>query len=274
MEEKAQEYYTLITGASEGIGKAMAYECGKRGMNLVLTSLPGPGLKNVADIIIKQFGVKVITLEKDLTAPEAPKEIYTWVKNQNLKVNMLINNAGKGCLGPFDHFSYEFYYKMMQLNMVSLVLLSRLFIPEMKSYPQSYILNLGSVASFYPIPYKVIYAASKGFVYSFSRALREELKHTSVHVSVLCAGSVITSPEVLKRIRKSGFFGKASSIRPAKLAQYTITKLLAKKPVIIPGRFNMLFIFLNKLLPSSYKQSFLARKFNNGTVGGDIKTKE
>lgn len=274
MEEKAQEYYTLITGASEGIGKAMAYECGKRRMNLILTSLPGPGLQNVADIIIKQFGVKVITLEKDLTSREAPKEIYNWVKKRDLKVNMLINNAGKGCLGPFDHFSYEFYNNMMQLNMISLVLLTRLFIPEMKSYPQSYILNLGSIASFYPMPYKVIYAASKVFVYSFSRALREELKNTSVHVSVLCAGPVITSPEVLVRIRKSGFFGKASAWKPSKLAHYAIKKLLEKRPVIIPGRINMLFILLNKFLPTSYKQSFLARKFNNGTVGGDIKIEE
>jgi hypothetical protein len=259
---KQDSYYTLITGASMGIGRAFAIECAKRGMNLALVSLPESGLEKVIQYIKKHFSVDIKSLSIDLTENEAPRKIFNWTQKENLKVNMLINNAGKGHLGNFLDYSYKFYENLIRLNIESVVLLTRLFLPEMKKMEQAYIMNLGSVASYYPMPYKIIYAGSKMFVYSFSRALREELKKTNVHVSILCPGPIITSQEVITRIRHGGFWGKASSMKAQKVAHIAIDNLLKKKTVIIPGKINKVFIFMNKLLSTNFKQRIISKRFN------------
>jgi len=254
--------YALITGAGIGIGRALAIECARRRMNLALIDLPGSGLDKTIQHLKKHFDVDIQYMKMDLTTPHSAEKIYNWSREKDLTVGILINNAGKGHLGCFTDYDHTFYEKMVRLNVESVVLLTRLFLPEMKKQESAYILNLGSIASFYPIPYKIVYAGSKSFIYSFSRALKQELKNSSVTVSVLCPGPIVTNQEVIKRIRRGGLWAKRSSMRPGKMARIAISQMLRGKAVIIPGSLNKFFRFASMLVPVKIKQRLLARKFN------------
>jgi short-subunit dehydrogenase len=252
----------LITGASAGIGRALAIECAKRNMNLFLVDLPDSYIDQTIFYLRKHYTVDIEYYTADLTSDEAPLNIYHYAKQLDIKINMLINNAGIGHLGSFCDYDHQFYSNMLRLNIESVVMLTRLFLPQMREIENAYILNLGSIASFYPIPFKIVYAGSKSFVYFFSRALKAELKHTSVKVSVVCPGPIVTNQEVINRIRQSGFWGKISAMRANKIAEIAISGLLKGKPLIIPGLVNKFYLRLNLLLPVSLKETFLFRKFN------------
>ncbi|MBS3774184.1 MAG: SDR family NAD(P)-dependent oxidoreductase [Bacteroidales bacterium] len=260
--EHSGKLYTLITGASVGIGRALAIECAKRNMNLMLLDLPDSGLDSTIHYLKKNYPVEVESFALDLTTPNAPWEIYNHCRNRNITVNMLINNAGLGHQGSFCDYDYRFYENVIRLNIESVILLTRLFLPEMRKLEYAYILNLGSLAAFYPIPFKTVYAGSKNFVYSFSRALKTELKDTPVKVSVLCPGPIMTNQEVLQRIRRGGFWAKMSTMRANKMAEIAISRLLKGKTVIIPGLVNVLLSKLNAIIPGSLKQHLLYKKFN------------
>jgi len=253
--------FALITGASKGIGRALAIECAKNGNDLALIALPNSGLKNVKAYICKHYSVTVKTFEIDLSTSKAPRKIYHWSQEEEIHVQILINNAGLGHLGPFADYSYEFYENIIHLNIESVVLLTKLFLPSIQQHKNGYILNLGSLASFYPIPFKIVYAGSKSFIYSFSRALRSELANTSVKVCVLCPGPIITSPEVIERIKQGGFWARVTSMRSQKMANVAINALFKGKAVIIPGTINKLIIKIDKLIPYQIKQRFLSKTF-------------
>ena len=136
------EYYTLITGGSMGIGKALATGCAKRGMNLLLVALPGPELKETAATLSKEFHVKTYYLEMDLTQPDGPQKVFNWCKENNFIVHILMNNAGVAGTAEFETSSLEYSDVRIQLNIRALVLLCRLFIPEMKKLNNAHILNV------------------------------------------------------------------------------------------------------------------------------------
>lgn len=260
--EHTPKLYTLITGASVGIGRALAIECAKRNMNLVLVDLPDSGLDKTIYYIEGQYSIEVHSFAIDLTSPNAPLDIYNRCMELGITVNMLINNAGMGHLGSFCDYDYRFYQRILRLNIESVVVLTRLFLPDMRKLDHAYILNLGSLASFYPIPFKIVYAGSKTFVYSFSRALKTELKNTPVKVSVLCPGPIMTNQEVLERIRQGGIWAKMTTMRANKMAEIAISSLLKGKAVIIPGLVNKFISLITMVVPIGLKQRFMFRKFN------------
>jgi short-subunit dehydrogenase len=261
MMTERSRYYTLITGASKGIGRALAIECAKKGMNLALISLPDENLEELSNELIEKYKIKSSYKTINLTDNNAPEIIYNWCIENKLKVNTLINNAGFGCVGRFENQSAGFYMQMIDLNVNSVVLLTRLFLPDLKENSPSYILNLGSIASFYPIPYKTAYSATKIFVYSFSRALREELRLFNINVSILCPGPVITNSDVITRIHQQGQIGKWSALPPKRVAAIAIKKMLRKKFIIIPGFLSKVSFYAEKIVPMFIKQKLAARIF-------------
>ncbi len=254
-------YYVLITGASKGIGRALAVECAKRGMNLALISLPGENLEELSAELTVKYRIKSSYKTLNLTDSKAPEIIHNWCIENKLEVNTLINNAGFGCVGRFENQSSGFYMQMIDLNVNSVVLLTRLFLPELKKNSPSYILNLGSIASFYPMPYKTVYSATKIFVYSFSRALREELRPFNISISILCPGPVITNSDVITRTLQQGKIGKWSALSPKMVAAIAIKKMLRKRFIIIPGLLSKVSFYIEKIIPMSLKQWLTARIF-------------
>ena len=254
-------YYVLITGASKGIGRAFAVECAKRGMNLALISLPDENLEELSTELTKKYRIKSSYKILNLTDRKAPEIIHNWCITNKLKINTLINNAGFGCVGRFENQSSGFYMQMINLNVNSVVLLTRLLLPDLKKNSPSHILNLGSIASFYPMPYKTVYSATKIFVYSFSRALREELRPFNINVSILCPGPVITNSDVITRTLQQGKIGRWSALPPNKVAAIAIKNMLRKKFIIIPGFLSKVVYYAEKIVPMSIKQNLTARVF-------------
>ena len=245
--------YTLITGASSGIGKALAYKCAERKMNLLLVALPETGLNEVADEIAEKHGIDVKTFETDLTETNTAQKILNWCSEKSLSVKYLINNAGVGYAELFENVKMNFFGKLMTLNMNAVVEMTHAFIPELKKQNGAGILNVSSMASHFPIPNKTVYAASKSFVFSFSRALNEELKPYKIHVSCLCPGGTPTSEQVLERMRKGGWIHKVFSCPVVTVAEKAISKFLKKQPVIIPNTADKLVLWFSKIIPENLR---------------------
>ncbi len=260
MEEKR---YTLITGASTGIGRALVDECASRGMHLILVSLPNENLASVATKVKEQWKVEALYYETDLAHKASPQQLFDWCKEQQLAVNVLINNAGIGGGGAFEETTYKEDCLMVNVNVQAVMLLTKVFLPELKRHPRAYLMNVGSRAGFHPIPYKSLYAASKSFVYFFTRALREELIDTNVRVSTLCPGAVPTNENVKQRINSLGPKGKFITMESTVLARLAITKMLKGKAVIVPGWSIKVSLLLAKSLPTAIQQKLIARSLKS-----------
>jgi len=191
--------------------------------------------------------------------------VYTKIKSAGLSISILINNAGIGLENRFESVSANFCSDLMNVNAYTVALLSRLFLQDLQQHPSSYILNVSSLACFTPMPYKGIYAASKAFVYSFSRALATELKSTSVSVSTLCPGPIPTNEQTKNRIQEHGILARMSSIEPEKIACIAISQMLNMKPVIIPGRINRINKFLMFVLPIAFQLELLYAKYSSAS---------
>lgn len=247
------KFYTLITGASDGFGKALAIECARRKMNLVLVALPGPELLNLARLIQKNFLVDVKIFEKDLTNEAECYDLHLEISHLDLRINVLINNAGLGNTQIFTETTPEFFKRQIKLNVLATTLLTSLFITELKKCKPAHLLNIGSLSSFFYLPKKQVYGATKSFIYFFSKCLRHELKHENISVSVACPGGMNTNFSVSLLNRTANCFSRISILNPEQVAPIVIGRMLKGKAVIIPGRINQFSMLLNKLLPTFVK---------------------
>jgi uncharacterized protein len=258
--------YTLITGASEGLGKALAFECASRKMNLILVSLPDSSLFELADFIRWNFKVSVFAFEKDLSHSCGCYDLFQEIEKQKLQINILINNAGMGGTVLFDEGNPAFYEKQIGLNVLATTIITHLFIKNLQNKPPAYILNVGSMASFFCLPKKQVYGGTKSYIYYFSKSLKRELKNKGVSVSVLCPGGINTNLSVTLLNKTVPWASKMSIMNPEDVAPIAIDGLLRKKEVIIPGRWNKLFLVLYRILPASAKRlmtNYTMKKINH-----------
>ncbi|MFC2100283.1 SDR family NAD(P)-dependent oxidoreductase [Bacteroidota bacterium] len=265
---KKNEVFTLITGASTGLGKQLAVECAKRGMNLILVALPGRNLDALCKHLEETFGIRTAFYETNLTKKTTIQQMVNQIKRK-YAVDMLINNAGIGGSNCFEDSSPEFIENVIMVNIRALSMLTRLLIPELKKHRKAYILNVASMAAFCPMPYKSIYPASKAFVYSFSRSLREELKGSGIKVSVVNPGPILTNPDVVIRILKQGILGRMSLLSASRISNIALNSMIKGKGVIIPGLFNKFNLFLIRILPHQIRMMILTSVFRK-----DLKSKQ
>lgn len=257
------DLYTLVTGASSGIGKALAQECGNRGRNLCLISLPGTGLAELAAKIADDNNVKVEYLCLDLRDPDSINKVWQFINDKGLKIDFLINNAGIGYAGNFEKYTQEEIDDMIDLNIRALTSITRLFLPELKKREQAYILNVGSFGSYAPTAYKSVYLASKSYVYFFSEALRSELNGGNVRIGTLMPSGVLTNGHVKERIRKSGVLGRASALSPEYVASYALKKMNTRGGVIIPGKLTRSIHLTFGILPFFITVNTLRKVFKD-----------
>jgi len=250
--------FTLITGASSGLGREMAIECAAQGRNLILVALPGRNMDVLCRSLERQFGIRALFFERDLTSSDEIHELVHEILPK-YRVNFLINNAGTGGTLPFGESSTEYLNRIIQLNITALSLLTRLLLSELQRHEESWILNVSSMAAFGPMPFKTVYPASKAFVAHFSRSLGEELKETSVKVAVLHPGPILTNPDVVIRIIRQGANGRRGLLSGRELARRAISGLEKGKRTIVPGFSNKLNRFLMTAIPDEFLVPFLAR---------------
>ncbi|GAB3004231.1 SDR family oxidoreductase [uncultured Cyclobacterium sp.] len=256
-----EENYTLITGASMGIGKAFAMACAAKGMNLILVALPDNLLNEVKNDILSLYKVKVHLFSIDLTEDYAVTKLFAFCQENRFSIQMLINNAGIGTGGKFENIDLDKQLQIINLNNKVLVRMCHYFLPLLKKQKCAYILNMSSMEANLPLPYKAVYTGSKNFVYAFSLALREELKNGPVKVSVVCPGPVVTNPEGLRRMEAHGSRAKLVVLMPDEVAKIALEGLENGKTIIIPGKINWLLVKISRIFPTAQKMRLLERLF-------------
>jgi short-subunit dehydrogenase len=248
-----QQHFTLITGASEGFGRALAIECAGRGMNLILVALPDPELEELAIYIRENTAVTVLCFDKDLSEERHCYDLFEEIKKLPVTINMLINNVGIGSTSFFRDTSPAFFEKQIRLNISATTLITRLFLEKLVANKHSYILNVGSLSSYFFLPKKSVYGSTKSYIYYFSKSLKRELRSFGVHVSVVCPGGMNTNAVVTFQNRCSTWFARNSAMNPEEVAAISINGLLDGKAVIIPGMINQFFKLVDHFLPQFIK---------------------
>ncbi len=251
--------YALITGASKGIGKAMAEELASRNINLLLVARSEALLEAVSVELATKYPIKTAFLSIDLSAEGAPALLYDWVMKNGFQVNILINNAGYGLGGAFERYTADEHLAMMRVNMQVPVALCALFLPQLKQQPKSYILNIASSAAYQSVPGLSVYAASKAFVLSFSRGIAHELRKTNVSVTVVSPGG--TDSDFANRAQvgdKAVKAGEKLNMSAEAVARLAIDAMFAGKREIITGFVNKLGAFLVWLLPKKLAETTAA----------------
>jgi short-subunit dehydrogenase len=234
------DQYALITGAGKGIGRSMATLLAQKGYNLLLVSRSESDLVAVSGQTKTGYNINIHYLATDLSKTGAALQVFNWVKSLNVPVSVLINNAGHGLWGNFDELDLTAQTGMMQVNMNAVAELSYHFIPLLKSRQQAFILNVSSTAAYQAVPTLALYAATKAFVLSFSRALRYELKDTPISVSCLCPGPTDTGFAHRAGMDALAELAAKFNMKADEVAKIGIKGMFNKKAEIVPG-------FLNKL---------------------------
>jgi short-subunit dehydrogenase len=254
--------FVMITGASEGLGKALALECASRHMNLVLVALPGEALHELGRFIEKDFGVRVICYELDLTNRQACYHLFDAIQKNGIILDALINNAGMGGSHLFAEKDPEYFQRLIELNVMAPTLLTHLFLSQVKPFSPVYILNVSSLAACISLPRKQVYGGTKSYLLSFSNSLGSELKKKNVHVSTICPGGMNTTLWQLVLNRSLSGISRWSVMDPEDVAWIAIEGLLKKKKLIIPGWWNRFFMILDRIMPGFIKERFAERATN------------
>jgi short-subunit dehydrogenase len=239
--------YVLITGASEGLGYEFAKLFAHHGYSLVLVARNKARLDALAEELSAESCVDVKTISKDLSLTTAAEELKTMLETQKIAVEILVNNAGFGVHGLFPNMDWKATEGMLNLNMITLTHLTRLFLPEMLRRHQGKILNVASTAAFQPGPFMACYFATKAYVLSFTEALAEELSETGVTVTAFCPGS--TRTQFQKRSNTANIRENSFSMEAAPAAEAAYRGLMQGKRLVIPGFTNKLLAFLVRLFP-------------------------
>jgi uncharacterized protein len=223
----------LITGASSGIGKDLAYIHAEHGGGLILVARREDRLNDIKKELEDKHSIDVSVIVKDLSKIESAQEVYDEVKSANIEVDYLINNAGFGGSGKFYQRPWEQDLAMIQLNIISLSALTRLFLPDFVEKNSGRILNLSSIASLMPGPFQAVYFATKAYVSSFSYALAEELRDTNITVTAVLPGATETEFGRIAEVDKTDLFKHTASSYG--VAQDGYNAMLAGKLNVMTG---------------------------------------
>lgn len=248
--EKIVNGTVLITGASKGIGLAMAKEFASHGHDVILVAWNDQRLTQAAQALKAQTGVAVATYALDLTDKDAPQRLYDLVKTSGLSVDVLVNNAGVGMSGTFEKGSYTAMTKLLQLNIQALSQLTHLFLPPMLQRKSGRILNLGSVVAYFTGgPNWTAYVASKHYVRAFTLGLARELKGTGVAATVVSPGA--TATDFVRTAGTSDMLAYRSPRGPTvdQIAKAAYRASQQGRVSVIPGGLNKLLAFLGELHP-------------------------
>lgn len=239
---------TLVTGASMGIGLELAKNFAKNGHDLVLVARSAERLETIAADFREKFGIYVKVVVKDLIQPESPEELYAELNAESLAVDILVNNAGFAGHGEFYSTPLNRELDMIQLNVTTLVHLTKLFLRDMRKRGSGKILNVASTAGFQPGPLMAVYYATKAFVLSFSEAIREELIGSGISVTALCPGATRTHFADRAEVGDTRIF-KFTSMDVDVVGREAYAGLMKGKAIVMPGFINKFYVFLVRLGP-------------------------
>jgi uncharacterized protein len=239
----------MITGAAGGLGKAFAVECASRGWDLFLTDLSAQNLETLAAGLRNGYGVQVITHACDLTDPASRSSLFETIRSGSMRFAILINVAGIDYEGPFYEQTSQQIRTILRLNIEGTLDMTHAMLEYRNPLAPFRIINVASLAAFYPMPIKATYAASKRFLLDFSLALREEVRGLGATVTVLCPAGLPTTPECIKAIEAQGWMGQMTTQNIGRVANETINAAQAGRPVVIPGIANRCLQSMGGVIP-------------------------
>lgn len=242
--------YVLATGGTSGIGYELVRCFAADGYGVILVSSKESNLKRTKQKLAKEFEVPIHTIVSDLSEAQSAQEVYQKVMDKNYTIHTLLNCAGCGTVGATHVIDMEQDTRMLQLNVISLVELCKLFLPEFYKRRKGNILNVASTGAFLPGPYTSTYFASKAFVLSYSRAIRREAKEYHVNVTTLCPGTTRTGFFVKEGMKTPFYAVSAKSV-----ARYAYRHFKKKKEVIVPGMINKII----RHIPTKLKMEGIAK---------------
>ena len=252
--------YALITGASKGIGRAIAIELASKKINILLVARSQNLLEELAAEIEKNYGVQCHYLVSDLSKPDAAEAIYQWCVDQGFSVTILVNNAGYGLSGSFESRSIQEHIEMINVSIIATIKLIHLFLPQLKQQPKSYILNIGSSSAYQSVPYLSTYAAAKSFILSFTRSLKYELKNSNVKVTVVNPGVTDTDFPIRANVPEKGLkTAEKVSMSPEAVAKIAVNSMFKGKAEVLTGFITKATVFFVKLLPKNFSERTAAK---------------
>jgi short-subunit dehydrogenase len=250
----------LITGASSGIGRALARLFARDGYALVLVARRGSVLEELATELSRDHGVAVRVMPIDLAMPEATTKLVKSLQAAGVNVDVLVNNAGFGMQGAFAALPLERQLQMIHLNVTALTALTRLLVPSMLERAGGGVLNVGSTAGFQPGPFMAVYYATKAYVVSFSEALSDELSGSGLRISCLAPGPTATAFAAEAGATESRLF-RGDTMSVEEVARIGYEGWQQGKPLVIAGARNRLSALAVRMLPRAYVRR-LVRELN------------
>jgi short-subunit dehydrogenase len=238
--------WAIITGASSGIGRALAFEFAEHGFNLLLTARNESALTEVGAQCRKKFGVETEVMAADLACADSVHNLISGLSRTSREYEVLVNNAGFGIHGDFASTDIERNIDLVNVQLSAALRLTRAVLPEMIRRRSGRILNVASVYSYSPVPLQSVYAACKAFLLSFSSAIQNEIKSTGVSITVFCPGITQTDFRSRAGIKQNG--GQSGMTAEA-AARIALRATLRGKHIVVPGLVNRLFVFITQLLP-------------------------
>jgi short-subunit dehydrogenase len=235
--------YALITGGTSGIGFELARNFARNGCGVVIVSSSSERLQKSKEKLEDEFQVTVLTYEQDLGKIGAAIELYNRIKEDNINISILINNAGLGLVGTTEQIDFKRDENMIILNVINLVELCKLYISDMYKQGNGKILNVSSTGAFQPGPYTSTYYGSKAFVLSYSRAIRYEAKKKGVQVCTLCPGATRTN-----FFAQEGVKTPPSAMTAKAVAEHAYKRFMKNKDITVPGFVNKILICLPEKL--------------------------
>jgi uncharacterized protein len=240
--------WAIITGASSGIGKALALEFAAGGFNVLLTGRNEQALTQLAAECGKRFHVVARTVAAELSNPQSTDQLIAAIQAEPQRYEVLVNNAGFGINGDFSRTDIGSEIDLLQVQLSAALKLTKAVLPGMITRRSGRLLNVGSVYCYAPVPFQSVYSACKAFLLSFSAAIRNELSDSGVTVTVFCPG--ITQTEFRSRAGIAEK-NKNSGMTAESAARIAFRETMRGKPVVIPGLANRVFVLLAKVLPNT-----------------------
>ena len=250
--------WALVTGASAGIGQAIAEELSRQGTNLVLTARREDRLIALANRLGKEHGVQAVTFTADLAQSTAPEAIFAFTKERGLSIDLLVNNAGFGQYGQFDAVATDRLLQMVQVNCAAVLQLTRLYLPEMVARRRGDVLIVSSTAAFQAVPYISTYAATKAFDLFLAEGLAEEMKPHGIRVCALCPG---TTTSEFHEVAGHPSESKGREQSAETVARNGLKALAGGKSYVISGLGNYLGAHGERLVPRRFVTRIAAKMF-------------
>ncbi len=247
--------YALVTGASQGIGAAVALELARQGFGVVVTARSGDALKQVCAEAAMRNGGRAHVIEVDLLAEGAVDRIIDFIEEKQLPLSCLVNNAGQGLWGMFDELTLDEQVRMMHLNMNIPVALTHRLLPLLRKAPRGYILNIASMVAHHALGSMAIYSGSKAFVLRWSRSLRIELKHTPISVTCVSPGSVNTGFTARAGMQAMDDLAQKFGTPPEPVAKASVAAMLSGRAEVIPGLLNVVTSRVQGWLPTGLNEA-------------------